>query len=96
MDPTSDQINVILNAIQTGGLVSALTLGILAFARGWVYTAKIVDDLKQQVKDLTQALHAANQGMEKMADAWEARNQIERERALEQAQWDRRKRNEGR
>lgn len=88
------EVNLVLNAIQTGGLISVLTLGIMAFARAWVYPAKIVDDYKAQVVELTKAVQASNEGMERMAAAWEARNALERERAYD-AQWDRKERRKG-
>lgn len=95
MDPAStfdvNFANFILNAVQVGGLIGFMTLTIVAFVRGWVYAKNIVDDLKQQVKDLTTALMSANAGMDRMADAWETRNQIERDNR----EWDRRTR-EGR
>ena len=71
--------NFILNAIQVGGLVGFMSAAIIAFVRGWIYPAAIVDELRQHIKDLTAALTAANAGMERMADAWEARNNAERE-----------------
>lgn len=86
MDPTT----VLVQIVQTGGLVGFLTLAVIAFARGWVYAAAIVDDLKLQVKELTAALKAANDGMEKMADAWEARNNLEAQRDRDRVEWDRR------
>lgn len=92
--------NFILNAIQVGGLIGFMTLAIVAFMKGWIYPASVVEkerqdakedksELKENVKELTGALAAANNGMERMADAWEARNQLERE----QREWDRRQRN---
>lgn len=73
--------NFILNAVQVGGLVGFMSVTIIAFVRGWVYAANIVDELKQQIRELTAALKAANDGMERMAEAWEARNKIESDRA---------------
>lgn len=86
MDPTT----VLVQIVQTGGLVGFLTLAVIAFARGWVYAAAIVDDLKAQVKELTAALKAANEGMERMANAWEKRNDLEQQREADRKEWDRR------
>jgi hypothetical protein len=89
MDPNAfdtNFANFILNAVQVGGLIGFMTLSILAFVRGWVYSSAIVAELRQQIKDLTVALNTANTGMERMADAWEARNALERENR----EWDRR------
>lgn len=87
MDPTTASdagiVNLVLNAISTGGLVGALTLGIMAFVRGWVFPSAVVQELRMQIRELTAALKLSNEGMEKMADAWETRNTIERERAIE-------------
>lgn len=74
------QANFILNAIQVGGLIGFMSVTIIAFVRGWVYAANVVNELKQQIRDLTAALKAANEGMEKMAEAWEERNKIEAEK----------------
>lgn len=86
MDPTT----VIVQIIQTGGLVGFLSLAVIAFTRGWVYSAAIVDDLRTQIKELTATLKSANDGMEKMADAWENRNAIEAQRERDRQEWDRR------
>jgi uncharacterized protein (DUF3084 family) len=86
MDPTLTLIQI----IQTGGLVSFLSLAVIAFARGWVYAAAIVEDLRSQVKELTAALKSANAGMEQMADAWENRNNLEAQRDRDRQEWDRR------
>lgn len=86
MDPTS----VIVQLVQTGGLVSFLTIAVIAFARGWVYASNIVEDLRENVKGLTAALTEANKGMEKMAAAWEKRNDIESVRDQDRLEWDRR------
>lgn len=86
MDPTT----VLVQIIQTGGLVGFLSLAVIAFTRGWVYAAAIVEDLRAQVKELTLALKAANEGMEKLADAWEARNALEAQRERDRQEWDRR------
>lgn len=84
MNPSDlTQANFILNAIQVGGLIGFMTVSLLAFMRGWVYAAAIVDELKTQIRELTSALKAANDGMERMADAWEERNRQEAERARE-------------
>lgn len=83
MDPTTpniDLINLILNGVSTGGLVGALTLAVMAFARGWVFASAIVDELRTQIRELTAALKSANDGMERMAEAWEARNKMEQDR----------------
>lgn len=90
MEPTTgsdySQINLVLNAIQTGGLISFLVLSVMAFLKEWVYPAGIVKRLYTQVEELTQSLALANDGMKRMADAWEARNDLEKERR----EWDRR------
>lgn len=86
MDPTS----VLVQIIQTGGLVGFLSLAVIAFTRGWVYSSAIVEDLRTQVKELTSTLKAANDGMEKLADAWETRNAIEAQRERDRQEWDRR------
>ena len=86
MDPTSTLIEL----VQTGGLVSFLMIAVIAFARGWVYASAIVEDLRNQVKELTATLKSANDGMEKMADAWEQRNAIEAQRERDRQEWDRR------
>jgi hypothetical protein len=81
-----DSINIILNAIQTGGLIAFLTMSVMAFVWGWIYPKAIVEEYKKQIAELTTALNAANQGINRMADAWEARNQAEKDRV----EWDRR------
>ena len=73
--------NFILNAIQVGGLIAFLTLTVLAFVQGWVYSAKVVDELKLQIRELTAALKASGEGIDKMADAWEERNKQEADKA---------------
>lgn len=94
MDPTvapdAGLINLILNAVSTGGLVSTLTLGIIAFVRGWVYPAKTVDaeresakELGATVKELTETLKSIGLGVDKLADAWESRNELEKDKMLE-------------
>src|SRR5687768_2020820 len=86
MDPSTpniDLINLILNGVSTGVLVGALTLAVLALARGCLYAAPIVDEMRTQIRELTAALKSANDGMERMADAWEARNQMEIEKDRE-------------
>lgn len=91
MEPTTfntDFASFILNAVQVGGLVGFMTLSIVAFVRGWIFPAGVVGEYRQQVKDLTEALKQANEGMERMADAWEARNQMDRDNR----DWDRRAR----
>ncbi len=93
MDPVANTefLNFILNAVSTGGLVSTLTLGIIAFVRGWVYPAKTVDaeresakELGNTVKELTETLKQMGQGVDKLSDAWDARNEIEKEKLMEE------------
>lgn len=81
-----DSINVILNAIQTGGLIAFLVMSIMAFVWEWIYPKGTVEEYKQQIKDLTAAVNSANTAMQRMADAWEARNDMDQQRA----DWDRR------
>lgn len=92
MEPTS--VAILVEIIRTGGLVAFLSLAVIAFVRGWVYAAAIVDDLRERVKELTAALQAANEGMEKMADAWDKRNSLEEQRQRDRLEWDRRSRGE--
>ena len=80
MEPDLATANFILNAIQVGGLVGFMSAAIIAFVKGWIFAGNVVDDLRTQVRELTGALKAANDGMERMAEAWEARNKIESDR----------------
>jgi len=77
---TFEEVNIVLNLIQTGGIVGVLTLAVVGFLRGWIYPKHVVEEFKLQIKELTDALKLANTGMERMADAWETRNSLERER----------------
>jgi hypothetical protein len=88
MDPTTTLVEI----VQTGGLVSFLMIAVIAFARGWVYASGIVEDLKAQVKELTAALKAANDGMQGMAEAWDKRNELDSQRDRDRQEWDRRAR----
>jgi hypothetical protein len=101
MDPNStvdlQQANFILNAIQVGGLIGFMSVTIIAFVRGWVYAANVVEDCKLQVRELTNALKSANDGMERMAEAWESRNKLEADRRRDDVMYERlvRERKEG-
>ena len=89
MEPDLATANFILNAIQVGGLVGFMSVAIIAFVKGWIFAGNVVDDLRTQVKELTGALKAANDGMERMAEAWEDRNKLESDRMREDMLYDR-------
>lgn len=96
MEPSDlSQANFILNAIQVGGLIGFMTISLLAFLKGWIYSATIVDEFKKQIVELTAALKSANDGMERMAEAWEARNKIESDRARDDMLYERLRRDRG-
>lgn len=78
MGPESLEVaNFILNAVQVGGLIGFMTTAIVSFVRGWIYPASTVQELRIQVKELTQALGAIGSGVDKLADAWDERNKQE-------------------
>lgn len=62
-----------------GEFVKAGGWGIMIFLvlTGQLFTKSHVTDLKEQIKQLTTALGENSHTMDRMADAWEARNRAE-------------------